>query len=427
MPPFFRPAMMPSPPSATARTAAASVTIENTTSEAAATARGVGASRMPAAINDSAFCLLRFQPVTAWPAAMSRGTMPAPMAPRPTKPMFMPSPRWISRSAMMPPNRRKGYPRDDFWLASSPAKAGDPVTTECTMILDAPPSRGMTAEDSLDHDLDLVAGIGVVVGSKPVEDAKALERAVGHRHAARQALDGVTACDGHDLDVQRLCRLAFRQRHATEGADRFAKGAIDLRGRALGGEDEAIDVAPEPHRIEPKHPLVALGGCGRRRQPVDDGLLDGFGVDVLDPAGGQVIRERLFRGHAHDIEPQGLAAAFLDAENRLRGVVEHESLRRQEGETEPGVQETAAAHEALARVLAVDHAVDAGEIGGLIAFAGAGRVELAGARLRVPDALGGRGMGGEEIGRARGDVRLAGVGFQLGIVPHRGEEARGTV
>ena len=33
-------------------------------------------------------------------AAMSRGTMPAPMAPRPTKPMFMRSPRWcrVSRA-----------------------------------------------------------------------------------------------------------------------------------------------------------------------------------------------------------------------------------------------------------------------------------------------------------------------------------------
>src|SRR5215472_8488916 len=221
----------------------------------------------------------------------------------------------------------------------------------------SPAFAGMTAEDSLDHDLDLVAGIGVVVGTKPVEDAKALDRAVGDRHAARQALDRVTACDGHDLDVQRLCRLAFRQRHATEGADGFAKGAIDLRGHALGGEDEAIDVASEPHRIEPKHPLVALGGRGRRRQPVDDGVPDRFGVDVLDPAGAEVIRERLFRGHAHDIEPQSLAAAILDAENRLPGVVEHESLRREEGKTEPGVQEAAAAYEAFARVLAVDYAV----------------------------------------------------------------------
>ena len=39
--------MTPSSPSATARTAAASVTIENTTSEAAATARGDRAQRMP--------------------------------------------------------------------------------------------------------------------------------------------------------------------------------------------------------------------------------------------------------------------------------------------------------------------------------------------------------------------------------------------
>ncbi len=90
------------------------------------------------------------------------------------------------------------------------------------------------------------------------------------------------------------------------------------------------------------------------------------------------------------------------------------------------MQEAAAAHEAFARVLAVDHAVDAGEIGRLVAFAGAGRVELAGARLRIADALGGRGMGGEEIGRARVDVRLARVGFQLGITPHRAEEARGA-
>src|SRR5262249_46619276 len=133
---------------------------------------------------------------------------------------------------------------------------------------------------SLDHDLDRLAGIGVILGTKPVEDPEALDRAVGDRHAARQALDRVAGCDGHDLDVQRLCRLAFRQRHATEGADRFAKGAIDLRGRALGGEDETIDVATEPHRIEPKHPLVALGGCGRCWQPVDCDLLDGFGVDV---------------------------------------------------------------------------------------------------------------------------------------------------
>ena len=84
---------MPSAPSATDLTAAASVTIENTRSAAAAAARGVAAKRMPAWISGSALSLLRFQPVTAWPAAMSRGTMPAPMAPSPTKPMSIHSPR----------------------------------------------------------------------------------------------------------------------------------------------------------------------------------------------------------------------------------------------------------------------------------------------------------------------------------------------
>ena len=43
--------------------------------------------------------LARFQPVTAWPAAMSRGTMPAPMAPSPTNPMFIHPPRNSLRGA----------------------------------------------------------------------------------------------------------------------------------------------------------------------------------------------------------------------------------------------------------------------------------------------------------------------------------------
>src|SRR5262245_41936698 len=89
MPGGLRPAMMPSGPSAISRTAAASVTIENTMSEAAATARGLSAKRIPALISGSALVRERFQPVTAWPAAISRGTMPAPMAPSPMNPIFM--------------------------------------------------------------------------------------------------------------------------------------------------------------------------------------------------------------------------------------------------------------------------------------------------------------------------------------------------
>src|SRR5262249_58657649 len=112
-------------------------------------------------------------------------------------------------------------------------------------------------------------------------------------------------------------------------------------------------------------------------------------------------------------EPQGLAAALLDAENRLRGVVEHESVRRQEGEAEPGVQEAAAAHKAFARILAIDHAVDAGEIGRLVAFAGARRVELAGARPRPPYAFWGRRGGGKGNRGPRGRVRVGGAGVEL--------------
>ena len=81
--------MMPSSPSATARTALASVTMENTISASAAAARGVGAQRMPASISGAALSGERFQPVTACPAAKRRGTMSCPMAPKPTKPKFM--------------------------------------------------------------------------------------------------------------------------------------------------------------------------------------------------------------------------------------------------------------------------------------------------------------------------------------------------
>ena len=91
------------------------------------------------------------------------------------------------------------------------------------------------------------------------------------------------------------------------------------------------------------------------------------------------------------------------------------------------MQKAASAHEAFARVLAVDHAVDAVEIGRTLALAGAGRAELAGVALRVLDALGRGRMRGEEIGRARIDVGLAGIGPQLGIAAHRGEEAHRAV
>ena len=55
---------MPSGPSATAFTALASVTMENTSSDCSATARGVSAQGMPALMSGSALSRERFQPVT---------------------------------------------------------------------------------------------------------------------------------------------------------------------------------------------------------------------------------------------------------------------------------------------------------------------------------------------------------------------------
>src|SRR5215211_3135835 len=82
--------MIPSWPRATERTALPSVTMERTMSETSATARGVSAQPMPAAISDAALSRLRFQPVTLWPAACRRGTISWPITPSPTKPIFTP-------------------------------------------------------------------------------------------------------------------------------------------------------------------------------------------------------------------------------------------------------------------------------------------------------------------------------------------------
>ena len=86
-------------------------------------------------------------------------------------------------------------------------------------------------------------------------------------------------------------------------------------------------------------------------------------IDVLDPAGGQIFGERLLGRHAHDVEAKRLAAAVLDAEHGLRGVVEREAVGRGEGEAELRMQEAPAAHKAFARILAIDDAVDIAEIG----------------------------------------------------------------
>src|SRR5260370_5627243 len=80
--------MIPFSPRARELTAAESVTMEKTTSDARAHSRGESAQSMPSFNMGVAFSLVRFQPVTVWPAASKRGTMARPMSPRPRKPIF---------------------------------------------------------------------------------------------------------------------------------------------------------------------------------------------------------------------------------------------------------------------------------------------------------------------------------------------------
>ena len=89
------------------------------------------------------------------------------------------------------------------------------------------------------------------------------------------------------------------------------------------------------------------------------------------------------------------------------------------------MQETPAAHETFARVLAIDDVVDRGEIGLAVAFAAFRRGILPGGGLRVLHPLRRRRMRRQEVLRARIDRGLAGL--QLGVALHRGQEARGAI
>src|SRR4029079_18564158 len=113
MPPCLRPASTPSFPSATARTAAPSVTIENTISDFSATARGVSAHDIPAEISGAALSRDLFQPVTLCPAAIRRGTISAPIAPRPMNPTCnaISLPKLLRRAANDDLDRQHDMPR----------------------------------------------------------------------------------------------------------------------------------------------------------------------------------------------------------------------------------------------------------------------------------------------------------------------------
>src|SRR5438270_8201733 len=158
----------------------------------------------------------------------------------------------------------------------------------------------VTALDSFHHGLHLIASSHVVIDAEPIENPEALERPVADSRAARQLFDRVALGDRHQFEAQRLCGIAFLEAHATEARHRFAEGAIGLRRHAFGREDEAVHVAAETDSVKPECPLI--GFCGRRRGhgAADAHILYGLLVDAVDPARGQVFRQRLLGGHAHD-------------------------------------------------------------------------------------------------------------------------------
>ena len=88
---------------------------------------------------------------------------------------------------------------------------------------------------------------------------------------------------------------------------------------------------------------------------------------------------------------------MFDAENGLRCIVESKTVRGGEGEAELRVQETPAADEILARVFAIDDAVDIGEVGRfglgkILSVLGGRRPVLPGIGECIGDAFGRRRM-----------------------------------
>src|ERR1035437_657343 len=119
--------------------------------------------------------------------------------------------------------------------------------------------------NSIHHDLDEVAHLDLGMGVEPVQDTKALGRAVDAGHAVRQRFHGIAGLHGNDLDAQRARSLNFLERQPAEGIDGLARVAVALGGLLPGGENEAVDVAAETQRIDPELPLIAVRVGGSRR------------------------------------------------------------------------------------------------------------------------------------------------------------------
>src|SRR4029078_3500511 len=101
----------------------------------------------------------------------------------------------------------------------------------------------------------------------------------------------------------------------------------------------------------------------------------------------------------------------------LCGVIKREVLGRQEGESKPRMQETTAARKTLARILAVDHAVDDFYVSVAVAVAAARCTELARVGLGVAHTLGRCGMRRQKIGSPRAELYLRGGVWVRSVAP----------
>ena len=218
-------------------TAAASVTMENTISERSATARGVSAQRMPAAIRSSALSRERFQPVTACPAFIRRGTINCPIAPRPTNPMSMRGPQRVARrncigfsgdgeqpDTQVAARGQRGALRGRCPPSPRASRGGWDASGVSGAIVRSSAGRiPAAATSSLHHELDPLARLERFALLEAIEGQEALERPVAGRHALRQAFGGVARRDGDDLEAKRLRRVDLVERQAAERPDRLAE------------------------------------------------------------------------------------------------------------------------------------------------------------------------------------------------------------
>src|SRR6478735_9002764 len=278
------------------------------------------------------------------------------------------------------------------------------------------------APQSLHDDLDLFAGLEAVMRAEAIEHAETVKGVIGGRHAVCELFDRIVCADRNDLEAKRFDLLALLQGHAAEGHDGFAKLLVDLCGSVLGSENKAIDVTAETHRKNAERPISAAGCCGYGLKAVDGKFLDAGGIDIFHPSRLQVVGQRLFGRHAHHVYTQGFAAALLEAEHGLGGIVEREAGWGHKTEAEFWMQEMPAARKAFTGIIAVNETVEVGEIFGAIALAGAGTGELARIRQRVFHAVRGRRMAGQKIKRTR--IRPAGAGLQISTALHVRQETR---